>query len=99
MKPIAIPDPRNPAFAAQDPGFKILFGLSPKAKWPVEGINNSDGSTKDVYVDGSFGRVQLWVQPLVPGSKPHHRLMACCPRCRATMTAGRLQQHMVVHGG
>ena len=92
MSRIAIPNPAHPALHARDPEFKVLFGLDPKAKWPLSGMNNHDGSTKDVYVDGDFGRVLLWVQPLVPGARPHHRLMACCPRCRATMTAGRLQQ-------
>lgn len=97
--PLAIPSPRWPLIRATDGCFKILFGLDPKAKWPAAGMSNPDGSTKDVFVQGDWGKVQMWVDPLVghpssTGRLAHqHRLRCICPRCGQQMSAGRLQQH------
>jgi hypothetical protein len=97
MKKVAIPDPRDRRFSAQDPGFKLLFGLKVTDKWPIAGIENEDGSTKNVFVEGDYGRVNLWVDPLRRGQYKGHRLMCRCPVCGGVMSAGRLQQHVRIH--
>ena len=62
-----------------------LMGLGgPKVKLPREG-------TGMVMVQG----VELWVEPRVSyGPRRAHRLMCACPHCGATMSAGRLNQHV-----
>src|SRR4051812_22879956 len=92
--PIAVPDPRSPVMRhAQDSGFKTIFRLSPKAKWPAEGLMGAD--VQQVCTsDGYFAR--LWVEPLMPTSRPGvPRLFAQCPRCLRTFAGGRIQQHYV----
>lgn len=98
-KKVAIPEPRY-GYPAHDWGFKLLFGLGPKAKWPRDGIQNPDGSTRDVFVRGDYGTVQLWVDPINTGGgrSKRHRVQCRCPRCGCVMSAGRLQQHARIHG-
>ena len=99
MRKIAIPSHPNHAnnWPAQDRDFKQLFGLRPEAKWPEQGMNNADGSTMDVFVQGDFGKVRLWVNPYLrpwPYKRSKtHRVQCICPVCGAVMSAGRLQQH------
>lgn len=74
---------RNPL--GHSDNVKALFGLSPKAKWPTEGM----------LARAANGYV-IWVTPL-PAGKPRHRRMthralAQC-RCGVTVSAGRIHQH------
>ena len=91
MKHIAVPDPKYPHTHAQDRGFKELFGLNSKAKWPDEG-------TGTVRVRTSNGEpLSLWVLPKSATSRQGvPRLIALCPRCSRTFGAGRIQQHYSV---
>lgn len=74
---------------------KAMFGLSPKAKWPPEGLPERQLQGFWVWVtpakppvyDTRWGRTRL-----VKNSG--HRVMARCPHCMAVMSAGRLHQHV-----
>jgi hypothetical protein len=88
MVPIAVPDPRRPDWHAHDSGFKEIFGLDPKAKWPDTGLTNRFVATSDDHV------TRLWVEPITATSRQGvPRLMAQCAKCHASMGAGRIQQH------
>ena len=106
---IAIPSATYPGSHAYDCDHKKYFGLEPKAKWPAQGMNNPDGSTKDVFVQGDYGKVRLWVNPepmtrtfqraarIKVRKSSTHRLQCMCPVCGSVMSAGRLQQHVKIH--
>lgn len=90
---IAIPNLLNPHRPSHEWALKLRFGLATsRAKWPSDGIQNPDDSTKTIYAKGDWGWVELWVDPIIPNVK-RHRAMARCPVCGAVMSAGRLQQH------
>jgi hypothetical protein len=80
---------RDPhGYVAHDTVVKALFGLDPKAKWPVEGIAPR-------IIQG----ITCWVEPLrfrnTQGRRPAFglRAMCKCPECGKTMPIGRLAQH------
>lgn len=85
-------DPQYRNWAATEGHVKALFGLSPKAKWPAEGVPRRD-------VQG----ILCWVEPLRerrPGlRRPNFglRAMAQCPACARVVAIGRLKQHSRVH--
>jgi hypothetical protein len=66
---------------AQAHEVKTLLGLALGAPLPREG-------TPMRQVQG----ITVWVAPLVRGPK-RHRVLAHCPSCGRTVSAGRLKQH------
>lgn len=68
--------------------FLAAFGLTGKSKLPVEGAAPR-------IVQG----FKMWINPLVMPNptrwkRSTHRLMAECPNCHRTLSAGRLHQHV-----
>lgn len=63
-----------------------MLGLGENAKLPVEGM-----------AARSIQGVMVWVDTLGPNPTKHkrstHRVMAQCPTCLKTLSAGRLHQH------
>lgn len=88
MKPIAVHGVGHRTDRhAQDPDFKVIFGLEPKAKWPDAGMESR------TMANGT----KLWVN--AKGDKSRQgvpRLMAMCGKCNKIMGAGRIQQHFEV---
>lgn len=91
---LKITDPRYPQhnWHVQSSGMKILLGLDPKAKLPVEGMPARE-------IQG----ITVWVEPLKGAAPTHgkrhaHRVMARCPVCSHEMSAGRLHQHVCKQG-
>lgn len=82
-------DPRWPEHNrnVHSDGMKILMGLHPCKKWPLEGMPPR-------IIQG----VKVWVKPIGPDPKQGwrrntHRVMAQCPLCGFECSAGRLFQH------
>ena len=79
---------------AHDAQVKELFGLPPKAKWPVQGM-------PERHIQG----IHCWVLSLKdqavgrrrPAPGMTLRAMCHCPVCGQTMPIGRLHQHSKVH--
>ena len=71
---------------------KWLMGLNPKAHLPE--------------YRGSVLIGHIWVRvaskteahAMSPKSKRPHRILALCPHCEEWVPAGRLQQHIPIHG-
>ena len=89
---IAVPDPQRHGRHAQDSGFKRLFGLDPKAKWPDAGM----AAIKVQTSDGLFTRL-LVLPKMSTARQGVPRLIAECPKCPRSMGAGRIQQHYTIH--
>lgn len=73
-------------FPAHSNTLRMLLGLKDKAKLPLEGMDS-------IMVQG----YQLCVYPrgwLNPKARRAHRLVATCPHCGETMSAGRVNQHV-----
>lgn len=72
---------------------KAIYGFNPKRRWP-------DGQHKAVMVGNVLVRLlPLWeAQQRSPLAKKPHRIMALCPLCPDWVPAGRLEQHLIVHG-
>jgi hypothetical protein len=89
---IAVPDPRRKDWPAQDSGFKIIFGLGPKAKWPDDGMTRIGVTTSDLLV------TYLWVLSKTEAARQGvPRLMARCPKCGKDFGGGKIQQHYRSH--
>lgn len=84
MNDVFIRNPRRPAWPAQSGQVKALLGLNEKAKLPVEGMEGR-------FVQGIFVHVISLAQAREFGV--FHRVIAVCPQCDRSMSAGRLRQH------
>lgn len=71
---------------ADSADLREMLELGSKGRLPVEGMPAR-------FIQG----VAVWVRPLGPNltkrKRSTHRVMACCPRCHVTVSAGRLHQH------
>lgn len=74
-------------WVANEREIKVMFGLTPKAKWPDEGLEGR--------------RIQnVWVTILSKDKAKSmglfHRARCVCPQCGNPMSVGRLAQHVCV---
>lgn len=71
---------------------KVLLGVDPDKKWPVEGIGMRVVNGWKVWVDPLVGEVKRngW-RSFRRGT---HRAKAECPTCGQQMSAGRVHQHV-----
>lgn len=87
-KPVLLPDSQHPTWWITDSGFKALFGLPPKTKWPAIGFPVREVPT------AVGGTMKMWVEPILPTSRQGKpRLFCNCPKCGKQFSGGRIQQH------
>lgn len=88
---------KHPTWTAQSGQINDLLGLGPKGKLPEAGMSPRYLSGVEKGREEFCVSIKVWVTPLVRKANLRtsvHRVMCECPECGATLSIGRLRQHV-----